>query len=101
MNAIINGKIILKDGIVEDAVLLYSDVIEGIVPADAVPAVMFPDAVMEPLSALKLNGLFRFSMWLVSSTVKTLSQTDLYRYGFVASYISRLYGDPLSIISEP
>lgn len=38
MNAIINGKIILKDCIVEDAVLLYSDVIEGIVPADAVPA---------------------------------------------------------------
>ena len=38
MNAIINGKIILKDCIVEDAALLYSDVIEGIVPADAVPA---------------------------------------------------------------
>ena len=38
MNAIINGKIILKDCIVEDAVLLYSDVIEGIVPTDAVPA---------------------------------------------------------------
>ena len=38
MNAIINGKIILKDCIVEDAVLLYSDVIEGIVSADAVPA---------------------------------------------------------------
>ena len=38
MNAIINGKIILKDCIVEDAVLLYSDVIEGIVSADAIPA---------------------------------------------------------------
>ena len=38
MNAIINGKIILKDCIVEDAVLLYSDVIEGIVSPDAVPA---------------------------------------------------------------
>lgn len=38
MNAIINGKIILKNCIVEDAALLYSDVIEGIVPADAVPA---------------------------------------------------------------
>ncbi len=38
MNAIINGKIILKDRIVEDAALLYSSVIEGIVPADRVPA---------------------------------------------------------------
>lgn len=38
MNAIINGKIILKDRIVEGAALLYSNVIEGIVPADHVPA---------------------------------------------------------------
>ena len=38
MNAIINGKIILKDRIVEDAALLYSSVVEGIVPADRVPA---------------------------------------------------------------
>ena len=38
MKAIINGKIILKDGIVEDAALLYTNVIEGIVSADAVPA---------------------------------------------------------------
>ena len=37
MKAIVNGKIILKDRIVEDAVLLYSDVIEGIVPCDSVP----------------------------------------------------------------
>ncbi len=37
MKAIINGKIILKDRIVEDSVLLYSDVIEGIVPCDSVP----------------------------------------------------------------
>lgn len=38
MNAIINGKIILEDCIVEDAALLYTSVIEGIVPADQVPA---------------------------------------------------------------
>ena len=37
MNAIINGKIILKDRIVEDGVLLYSDVIEGVVDADKIP----------------------------------------------------------------
>lgn len=38
MKAIINGRIILKDRIVEDCALLYSDVIEGIVPADKIPA---------------------------------------------------------------
>jgi len=38
MNAIINGKIILEDGIVENAALLYSTVIEGVVPVDEVPA---------------------------------------------------------------
>lgn len=38
MKAIINGKIILKDRIVEDCALLYSDVIEGVVPADRIPA---------------------------------------------------------------
>ncbi|MBR5449037.1 MAG: N-acetylglucosamine-6-phosphate deacetylase [Clostridia bacterium] len=38
MNAIINGKIILEDCIVENAALLYSTVIEGIVPAEDVPA---------------------------------------------------------------
>ena len=37
MKAIINGKIILKDRIVEDGVLLYSDVIEGVVSADMIP----------------------------------------------------------------
>ena len=37
MKAIINGKIILKDRIVENNALLYSDVIEGIVPADKLP----------------------------------------------------------------
>lgn len=37
MNAIIGGKIILKDRIVEDAVLLYSDVFEGIVKTDEIP----------------------------------------------------------------
>ncbi len=37
MKAIVNGKIILKDRIVENSVLLYSDVIEGIVPADKIP----------------------------------------------------------------
>ncbi len=37
MKAIINGKIILKDRIVEGAALLYSDVIEGILPADQLP----------------------------------------------------------------
>ena len=38
MKAIINGKIILKDRIVEDMALLYSDVIEGIVDTDEIPA---------------------------------------------------------------
>ncbi len=37
MKAITNGKIILKDRIVENSVLLCSDVIEGIVPADKIP----------------------------------------------------------------
>ena len=37
MKAIINGKIILKDRIVSDGVLLYSDVIEGIVSKDDIP----------------------------------------------------------------
>ncbi len=37
MKAIINGKIILKDRIVEGAALLYSDVIEGILPTDQLP----------------------------------------------------------------
>ncbi|MBE6749824.1 MAG: N-acetylglucosamine-6-phosphate deacetylase [Ruminococcaceae bacterium] len=38
MKAIVNGKIILKDRIVENAALLYSDVIEGIVSAENIPA---------------------------------------------------------------
>lgn len=38
MKAIINGKIILKDRIVENCALLYSSVIEGIVPTENVPA---------------------------------------------------------------
>ncbi len=37
MKAIINGRIILKDRIVEGAALLYSDVIEGILPTDKLP----------------------------------------------------------------
>ena len=37
MKAIINGKIILMDRIVEDGVLLFSEKIEGIVSADNVP----------------------------------------------------------------
>ena len=37
MKAIIGGKIILKDRIVEGSALLFSDVIEGIVPQDKVP----------------------------------------------------------------
>ncbi len=37
MKAIINGKIILKDRIVENSALIYSDVIEGIIPAENVP----------------------------------------------------------------
>lgn len=38
MKAIINGKIILKDGVLEGRALLYSDVIEGIVVSDNIPA---------------------------------------------------------------
>lgn len=37
MKAIVNGKIILKDGILENSAVLYTDRIEGIVPADKVP----------------------------------------------------------------
>ncbi len=37
MKAIINGKIILKDRIIEDGVLLFSDVIEGIVSKEFIP----------------------------------------------------------------
>ena len=38
MKAIINGKIILKDRVVDGMALLYSNVIEGVVPADKIPA---------------------------------------------------------------
>ena len=38
MKAVINGKILLKDRMVEDMVLLMSDVFEGIVSADMIPA---------------------------------------------------------------
>ncbi len=37
MKAIINGKIILTDRVVDGAALLYSNVIEGVVPADKIP----------------------------------------------------------------
>ena len=37
MKAVINGKIILKDRIVDSCALLFSDVIEGIVPLGSVP----------------------------------------------------------------
>jgi len=37
MKAIINGRIVLKDRVAENSALLYSDVIEGIVPADKLP----------------------------------------------------------------
>lgn len=37
MKAIVNGKIVLKDRIVENGVLLYSDVIEGVVDAKELP----------------------------------------------------------------
>ena len=37
MKAIVNGKIILKDRILEGFALLFSDVIEGILPADTLP----------------------------------------------------------------
>ncbi len=38
MKAIVNGKLILKDGILENHALLYTDVIQGIVPEGSVPA---------------------------------------------------------------
>ena len=38
MKAVINGKILLKDRMVEDMVLLMSDLFEGIVSADMIPA---------------------------------------------------------------
>lgn len=37
MKAIINGKIVLKDRILNDFALLFGDVIDGIVPSDKVP----------------------------------------------------------------
>ena len=38
MKAIVNGKIILKDRVVNGFALLFSDVIEGILPCDKLPA---------------------------------------------------------------
>jgi N-acetylglucosamine-6-phosphate deacetylase len=38
MKAVVNGKIILKDRIVEGSALLFSDVIEGILPVDKIPS---------------------------------------------------------------
>lgn len=38
MNTIINGKIILKDSILSDHAILYTDVIQGIVPVDSIPS---------------------------------------------------------------
>ena len=38
MKAIVNGKIILKDSVVLDCALLYTDVIQGIVANDSIPA---------------------------------------------------------------
>ena len=38
MKAIINGRIILKDRVIEGCAVLFSDVIEGIVPVSEVPA---------------------------------------------------------------
>ena len=38
MKAIINGKIILTDRVVEGMALLYTDKIEGVVSADKIPA---------------------------------------------------------------
>ena len=37
MKAIVNGKIILKDRVVENSALLYSNVIEGVVPENNIP----------------------------------------------------------------
>ena len=37
MKAIVNGKLILKDRILEGKALLYSDVIEGITDPDRIP----------------------------------------------------------------
>ncbi len=37
MKAVINGKVILKDRVLEGFALLYSDVIEGIIPNDKIP----------------------------------------------------------------
>ena len=41
MNAVINGKIILKDRIIEGYALLFSDVIEGIIPSEKVSGDIF------------------------------------------------------------
>lgn len=38
MKAVLNGKIVLKDSILDNHAVLYSDVIEGVVPADKLPA---------------------------------------------------------------
>ena len=38
MKAVKNGKILLKDRMIEGMALLMSDVFEGIVPADMIPA---------------------------------------------------------------
>ena len=38
MKAVVNGKIILKDRVVDGFALLFSDVIEGILPEDKLPS---------------------------------------------------------------
>ena len=59
MKAIVNGKIILKDRIVDGHALLYTDVIEGIVPMSDVPVnAEIIDAIKE-LTVMELNELVK------------------------------------------
>ena len=57
MRAIINGRIILKDKILENHALLYSDVIEGIIPAEHLPQDV---EIINDVSRISDNCIFSF-----------------------------------------
>ena len=60
MKAVINGKIILKDRVLDGFALIFSDVIEGILPEDKIPqGIEIIDAKGEKYEGL---GLFDFTV---------------------------------------
>ena len=75
MKAIIGGKIILKDRIAEGCALLYTDVIEGIVPADNLP------------TAVKLL-MQRVAMWLPVLLICTFTAISAKMYAMEKKRVS-------------